>query len=239
MRTLAIALFFAAVAVAEDPASAKTDPAAEELLKKVEAKLQKAKTVSIRASLTYTLGQYPHKFDIEIDFKEGNRARIMLTGKDKVSMGAACDGKAVRRKSPQGGTTVDATADFAEKGRAMLLRTPMIEATAYFEGKDPQAAPGYSEFAFLPDEKIGERAVRVVTFAATRDSIRKDVRMWIDEKALEVVKREIVEKIGDVEGREVLKFASMAFDGDMPDSTFDSVEPKAEEKKDEEKQEEK
>ncbi|MEK7466971.1 MAG: hypothetical protein AAB074_06095 [Planctomycetota bacterium] len=231
MRPLAIALFLASVALAEDPAPVKSDPAAEELLKKVEEKIGKAKTVSIRASLTFMMGRFAHKFEIELDFKEGNRARIMLASRDKGTAGAACDGKVVRRKTPQGDTTADAAADFAAKGREMSLRIPMIELSAHFEGKEPQATPAYSEFAFLPDEKIGERAVRVVTFASTRDSRRKDVRVWIDEKSLEVLKREIVEKKQAAEERETLTFGSMAYDADLPDSTFESVVPKAEDKK--------
>ncbi|KAF0247138.1 MAG: hypothetical protein FD180_77 [Planctomycetota bacterium] len=225
MRPLIALIICASLSRAEDPAPLKSDPAAEQLLQSVEAKLQNAKTVSIRASLAVRLGQYPVNRAVEIDFKEGNRARLLLTGGNAVE-GAACDGKELRVKLAGGGSTAAAAADFAEKAREKLLRVPMNDLWGYFQAS-PKAASGYSEFAFLPDEKIGDRAVRVVTFVATRETTRSVYRMWIDETSLEVLKREMVEKFGDVETREVLTFASTKWDADLPDSTFDSVEGKA------------
>jgi outer membrane lipoprotein-sorting protein len=224
MRPFAVAFFLAAVALAEEPAPPKPDSAAEELLKKIEAKIQGAKTVRVRASLAVRLGRYPVNREIEIDFKEGNRARLLLTG-GAAPEGVACNGKESRVQVGPGVTTAAAAADFAAKAREILLRVPMDELRGYFLGS-PRPAPAYTEFAFLPDEKIGERAVRVVTFVATRDGNRQVFRTWIDEKSLELVKREYVEKFGETETRETLTIASTSFDADIPDAAFDSVEGK-------------
>ncbi len=222
MRTFMFLALVASIACCEDANPPKSDPAAEELLKKVEAKIQGARTVRIRASLAVKVGRYPVNRQIEIDFKEGNRARLLLTGSN-VSEGASCDGKNVLVKLGGGASTAAAEPDFAEKARALLLRTSMDELRGYFLGS-PRPPPAYGEFAFLPDEKIGERAVRVVTFVATRDGLRQVFRVWIDEKAVEVLKREHVEKFGDTETREILTLASTSCDADIPDSTFASVE---------------
>ncbi|KAF0247139.1 MAG: hypothetical protein FD180_78 [Planctomycetota bacterium] len=236
MRPIVIAICLATVAFAEDPAPKKSDAAAEELLKKVEAKIQKAKTVSIRCAAEVTMGKAPMKFDMALDFKEGNRAKMLLTtiaadGKQE-SGGAACDGKTMRTKKKTGVTEAPAAADFAEKARAMSVRVSLIELSMAFEGtfsKDPLVC---SEYAFLPDEKVGDRTARVVAFVATRGALRLDMKLWIDEKQLAVMKREWVGKKGDRESRETVTYSKMTCDEEIPDEVFATNEVKEEGKKD-------
>lgn len=236
MRTLGLLLALASLAAAEDPVPAKSDPAAEALLKSVESKLQKAKTVSIRASAELQMGKTPFKIDMAIDFKEGNRARMLLTrttpeGK-RETVGSACDGKTLRVRLTDGVKELVPKPDLAEKLREMALRAPLLDLSTGFERGSAPTSLTFGGFAFLPDEKVGDRTARVVSFIAMRGADRIEMKVWIDEKGLELLKREAVEKRGNRESRETVTFSKTACDAEIPDETFATTEMKEEGNKD-------
>ncbi|MBI2920060.1 MAG: hypothetical protein HYY18_03125 [Planctomycetes bacterium] len=226
MRTFALLFMLASLAAAQDPA--KSDPEAEALLKKVEAKLQKAKTVTIRASADLQMGKNSFKFDMVLDFKEGNRARMLLTrttpeGK-KETVGSACDGKTLRVRLTDGVKEFVPKADLAEKLREMSLRAPILDLSTGFERGSAPTSLTYSGFAFLPDEKLGDRTARVVSFVAMRGTARIEMKAWIDEKGLELLKREAVEKKENRESRETVTISKVACDVEIPDEAFATTE---------------
>ena len=234
MRTLGLLLLLVSAAAAQD--AAKSDPAAEELLKKVEARIQKAKTVTIRAAAELQMGKTPFKIDVALDFKEGNRARMLLTrtspeGK-KETVGSACDGKTLRVRLTDGVKEFVPKADLAEKLRAMSLRAPLLDLSSGFERGSAPSALTFGGFAFLPDEKVGDRTARVVAYVALRGTDRIDMKVWIDEKGLEPLKREAVEKKGNRESRETVTFSKTTCDEAIPDEEFATVETPEDLKKD-------
>lgn len=232
MRTFAALLIAAMSAAAEDPAPPKSDPAAEELVKKVEAKVASAKTVSLRLSMEVAAGDEKQSFDVAVDFKEGNRARLKVEGKGAdgktaFTLTAVCDGKRVARGDPDGTEVTDAAADLAEKARGLAVRAPVRDLSKTMGGTAPKTAMTYADWAFAADEKVGERAAKVVTYTASRGSVKIEMKLWIDAENLELLKRETVErKKGAVAARVTDTFSAMACDGEIADDTFAVPEEK-------------
>lgn len=224
MRTLAAALLAAAVAAAEE-APPKPDTAAEDLVKKVEEKVASAKTVSIALTMDVNTASEKRKFAIKLQFKEGNKVALHVDDADPAaksgySLAAVCDGKRVSRADPDGQAVEDAPADLAAKARELAVRAPLRELTMALGGRPSKTPCKYSDFKFLDDEKVGERAARVVSYTCTRGKAALQMKLWIDAEKLEVLKRETLDKKGDVENRVTDTFSAMAYDGDIADETF-------------------
>lgn len=231
MRPLAALLLLAASCLAEDAAPPKPDPAAEELVKKLEAKIASAKSLSIKGTMEVASGEDRQSFEIAMDFKEGNRARMQVDGKGSdgkiaFTLTVVCDGKRIARGDPDGVEVEDAEADIAQKARDLAVRAPIRDLTQTLGGRAPKKPLAYTDFAFAPDEKLGDRTARVVTYAASRGSARLEMKLWIDAEKLELLKRETLEKKKDVETRVTDSFGAMTVDGEIKDETFAVPEEK-------------
>ena len=69
MRTLVALAFVSTLELAEDAAPPKSDPAAEDLVKKVETKIASAKTVSMKFKTETVAGDKKSLSDVSIDDK--------------------------------------------------------------------------------------------------------------------------------------------------------------------------
>ncbi|MCE9583632.1 MAG: hypothetical protein K8T20_14205 [Planctomycetes bacterium] len=225
MRVLTVFLVLALAVFAEDATPPKSDAAAEELVKKIEAKVASAKTFSMKGTMVVAAGEDKQSFEVAMDFKDGNRARMQVDGKGPdgktaFTLTVVCDGKRVARGDPDGMEVEDADADLAQKARDLAVRAPIRDLTQTLGGKAPKKPLVYSDFAFAADEKIGDRSARVVTYAASRGSVRLQMKLWIDAEKIELLKRETLEKKKDVETRVTDTFSAMAVDGEIKDETF-------------------
>ncbi len=234
MRAFCLVLLLSAAAFTEDAAPPKSDSAAEELVKKLEAKIASAKTVSLEFTMDLDSAAEKRKFAIKLQFKEGNRVALHVddadpASKDAYSLSAVCDGKRVRRGDPDGTAVEDAPEDLAARGRELAVRAPLRELTMALGGRPSKSPCKYTEFRFLEDAKIGERTVKVVAYTASRGKSALRMTLWIDAEKLELLKRETLDRKGDVENRVTDTFSAMAVDGEIKDEAFAVAEEKGEE----------
>ncbi|MEK7466972.1 MAG: hypothetical protein AAB074_06100 [Planctomycetota bacterium] len=226
MKSLFAFVLVTSIACAEDAAPAPPDPAAEALVKKVEARVASAKTVSIKLTMEVAAGDEKQAFEVAIDLKEGNRARLAVDGKGPdgktaFSMLAVCDGKTVRRTDPDGYDDEAAESNLAAKVRELAIRAPLKDLSKTMGGSASKTPVTYSDFKFAPDEKVGDRAARVVTYSASRGSVRLAMKLWIDAEKLALLKRETVETKKGVETSRVTDaFSAMTCDGELADDVF-------------------
>ena len=219
MRTLFAFAIVTSLALAEDAAP-------EALVKKIEAKIASAKTVSIRFSTEVVGGDEKEAFVVALDLKEGNRARLDVEGKGPdgktlFALQAVCDGKTVRRTDPDGYDDEKAEAGLAAKVRELAVRAPLKDLSKTMGGSASKTPTTWSDFKFAPDEKVGDCAARVVTCVASRGSVRLAMRLWIDAEKLVLLKRETVETRKGVETARVTDtFSAMTCDGEIADDVF-------------------
>ena len=239
MKSFAAVLLLAALANAEDPAPPKFDPAAEDLVKKLEAKIASAKTVSMAWTMDLDSAAEKRKFAIKLLFREGNRVALHVDDADPAAKGAyslsaVCDGKRVSRGDPDGTAVEDAPADLASRGRELAVRAPLRELTMTLGGGPSKFTCKYTGFTFLEDAKIGDRAVKVVAYASSHGKNEFQMKLWIDAEKLELLKRETVESRKGVETARVTDtFTAMTCDGEVADDVFAVPEAKGGDKKEE------
>jgi len=234
MRTLAFVLALASLSFAQSGDEPKSDPAAEALVKKLEDKVAAAKTLTMKLKMEVAVGGENMAFDVQIDVKDGNRVRLALSGKDpgsgsEISISATCDGKQSHLRSENGDEDRDAPADLADKVKGMVVRHPVKDLAETLAVEGASLPLEFSAWAFLPDEKIGDRTVRVVSYVASRKKMVLQMKLWIDAEKLELVKRELVDKDqSDGETRVTETFSAMTVGGEIPDETFKAPEKKGE-----------
>jgi outer membrane lipoprotein-sorting protein len=188
-----IALFLALTA--QD----KTNDAAE-LLKKVEEKAVSAK--SLRWKGTAKIGADGKEFSLALDatFMEGNRARLDAESKDEkvpITFRFTCDGKRINFESSKLG---DQIAD-ADKGFAAGLNRILVRGGIFTinhlkpdsTGEKLVESVKVSDLS-LADEKLGDRAARVLSYTLEVDGKSTSVKLWVDAKTLAPIKREVISK---------------------------------------------
>ena len=191
---------------------------AEELFKKMEAKVSKAKT--LRAVMTGEMAEAKMKLSGEILLDEGSKVRLEVEGKtDSMTRKGTVvsDGKRMHLKSSGGGAgdppdpaPFDAPSTFGTLIRVSLARAGLLSALEFCDTEekaktDPETGFKVSGLKLGPKEKVGDREAQAVTYTVTRKGRDAAATLWIDiathlplKRALKVDGMELTENYSDV-----------------------------------------
>lgn len=173
---------------------------AEELFKKMEAKLAKAKTVQVKVS--GAMEDLKFKMSGELSLDEGGKARIEMVGKadqQTVNAGMVSDGKRVRVHSSnqEEPRRYEAPETLGRLIRNCLARAGVMGAFDVVDGEsgakvDPDIAFVASGFKLGPREKVGEREAQAVLYRLARKGEEdSSATVWIDPETHLPLKREV------------------------------------------------
>jgi outer membrane lipoprotein-sorting protein len=204
----------------------KQDPSAEELLKKVEEKGVKAKTFRQKAKIVLDFGEDKGgELDTESVFK-GDKFRVTLAGQagpQKLDIKVVCDGAKIHVNPPQGEPkTKDAPKGAGEGMRLVLLRggsfLPAFVASER-EG-DPRELLTVKDLKYGKDEKVGERACKVLVYTLTMKDERDEpeITLWVDAETHLPVKRQLKGGKGETITE---TYSDTKLDEDLKDADFD------------------
>ena len=167
----------------------------EALFTKAEEKATKGKTFHFKASLEFKEGDKESKVAVEGWFKEGNKFKVAYSGDmggEHTDFTAISDGKRVKGREK----TADAPKDLAAELRKLCASgTPlfavMFLASDQFEGTKDMVT--ISKIKLGKDDKVGDRAVKVITYAAGIKDEKEETTgtIWIDATTSALVKREL------------------------------------------------
>jgi outer membrane lipoprotein-sorting protein len=238
MRVLTAVLFLASLAIAEEATSPpKKDASAEELLKKVEQKYSKAKTIQYKVAYVAKEGSDEVKVSYQIRAKAGNRFWLSMSGvtreKSQLDFTCTCDGTALL-------VTVNGKQQNAEtvsNGAEALLRAAVVRvgigfSTRTFMSKEAQDSACdkfvVSEVEQCADEKIAERQAKVLVYTVriTGTEFVLKEKIWIDAENLALIKREIKDASKDAKNQFEEVYTEQHFDEEIADEKFQLPEKK-------------
>jgi outer membrane lipoprotein-sorting protein len=184
----------------EPPAS---DAASAELLNKALERLASAKSLSVKATMTVGTPQGKGEFTYDAMMK-GEGVRVAMDGKfgdagAKQTM--VCDGKKVVMKGDRGSGEMAAAEKFGEKFRKVMGMAGVMPA---MEGlTNPGAGfnvDALEVVAVKPEgeEAVGEKKAKVLSYAVAMKGtpVKMDVKVWVSEETLEILKREMKDPMG-------------------------------------------
>jgi outer membrane lipoprotein-sorting protein len=214
-RVMAVILLLAALALQDSPT-------AEEFFKRVEEKYASAKTVELKADIkAEKKNGVAGAWTLQGQFKEGNRVKIAMNGTMATDYTICCDGKSTRHGSLRSGHLHDAADRYGEGLRRLFIRAGGLVSVGSAEHPDPSKDTSASDFKFAADEKVGDRAARVLEFSVKhgtgKDSITFRVKLWVEPESLALLKRESEDNHG---GKIAETYSDVKFDGEIPDETF-------------------
>ncbi len=229
------------LALAQDPPKPKTpdkpqepkkETEAEALLKKIEEKATKAKSLTYKSKMTMTLKGKEVTFEGEGSLKEGNKAKVSFAGDlggMTMEVSVVSDGSKmhVEGGGPGGATdeTVDAPKDLAEGLRICVVRVGAIVAMSFTDKNHKEKGTSFKELAVVSnlriekDEKVGDRAAKVLTFSLEIEDDKNvgDVKLWVDAETLAPLKRELTGGRGETM---VEIFSEWKLDVELKDDLF-------------------
>ena len=170
---------------------------AEELFKKMEEKLVKAKTVHLK--LEGSMEPMDFKITGELWLGEGGRVRMDLEGKsgDMVrSVSMVSDGTTVNTSSDDRKKSFKAPESFGKLVRTCIARAGFLGTVDTTDseteaGTEPGEGFTVSEFKMGAKEKVGERSAQGLEFTVTKKK-KKDtaaITLWIDVETQLPLKR--------------------------------------------------
>ena len=173
---------------------------AEELYKKMEAKILEAKTIQVKVKGTLDDGKIEVTADVLAG--EANRGRIdveMKAGGSTRSFGSISDGKSMQTTAAEGMKM--APAETPEKFGVLIRKTlanfgGLTASEAFSPGQakaDPATVYKVSDFVLGPKGKVGEIEAQMVQYkVATKYETGITMMVWIDPKTNLPLKRSIV-----------------------------------------------
>ena len=231
IRTLiALTAFWMVQDPPKSPETKKADTEAEAFLKKVEEKATKAKTLKCKSKLSFSQGGQEMTFDAESSVK-GDKIKLSFEGE---AMGKTIQSTVTSNGSKivaEGGfeaetKTMDAPKDLGEGVRLTLVRMGAI-LTMFFSDKKAKDADfsmkdlsKVSDVKFGKEEKVGDRACKVLTFTINVKDEEKpaNCKLWVDATTLAPVKRELEVE----EGHTITEtFSDWKLDEELKDSLFE------------------
>ncbi|HEU4339726.1 MAG TPA: hypothetical protein VFS19_06630 [Planctomycetota bacterium] len=176
---------------------------AEELFKKMEEKLAKAKTVQVKGSGSSEMSEGEMKAATVLLWETGNKARLdtelTIPGMGDIKGLYVSDGKHAAARGPEskdGKTPEKLTSDLVQswaRGGGFFV-IMWIEAATFKDENHPKRAqvPKPVGFKMGPKEKVGDREAQKIEYALTNIEA-EDVSMalWIDPETFLPVKREM------------------------------------------------
>ena len=217
----------------EKPKEAVKDTEAEAFFKKVEEKFAKVKSLSYKATVVFKGGEEGSaNIEAEGAIREGNKVSIRFKGKlneKDFTASITCDGANTRFDGTMGEPrTEEAKKEFGNAVRSLFCRggafLPLFLADRKDGSKDDVQVV---DLKFAKDEKVGDRAAKVLTFTLTikDDNDQPSVTVWIDAETLAPLKRELKGKKGETMNE---TYTECKFDVELKDELF--VVPKPEKK---------
>ena len=197
---------------------------AEELFRKMEAKLVAAKTIQMKVKGLLNEGKVQVTVDLQV--AEENRARLAAEMKildQTVTSGSVSDGKNIQRTSTEGiRLPLQPTPEkFGQLVRRCIAAYGCVTAGyAFSEGSkaDPAVAYKVTEFVLGPKEKIGKTETQMVQYKlATKDESGITVMVWIDPKTNLPVKRRLTSEHKAVEET----YSELKFDEKIDPAKFE------------------
>ncbi|NUN48179.1 MAG: hypothetical protein HUU15_05030 [Candidatus Brocadiae bacterium] len=208
-----------------EPPEFASDPAAAELLSKVEQKALGARTLVLK--LTKEVEQHGQKgqFSDEIFLKrDGNKVLVKVDGhfgEGKARLSLLCDGKTTRQTGDRGEREMPAAAGFEGTVRRLLILGGVMPALEMAAGMPPEELARLEAFGvkFLGDETIGETKVRVIAYLfGSKRGMRMEEKVWVDEATQTILKREMKDPTGA--NRVTETYMEISLDKEIEDSTF-------------------
>jgi len=192
----------------EKPKPAASEPEAEALFKKFEEKVAKAKTLKFKAKIAMEMKEMAAEFESEGSLKEGNKFKFNLSGEmmgQAHELAVTCDGTKLLADSGKGEPRIeDARKEMAEGMRILMARAGaimpmMLIAESSNQEKDLKEFMKVYEFKLGKDEKVGEKACKVLIYKAAPDTQKEaTVTLWLEADSLKPLKREIKAERGEV-----------------------------------------
>lgn len=211
IRPVAALALSAAVALSAAAQDAPKEPTASELLRKVESTYAAYKTLKLKTKLALSKGEKKGEATVEMCMKSGDRVRFVLRGEidgRELDLVLVCDGKQLKAEDRSRGgdpQLLDVPKDFGTGMLSILARggsfLPFMAMRLLGGGEETPIAEwivtGDEEFG--KDEKIGERACRVVDYQLNliREEEPATMRLWVDKETNRVVKRELTSPRGE------------------------------------------
>jgi outer membrane lipoprotein-sorting protein len=253
IRTLmALFVFVAAQETPKPPVVEKPkETEAEAFLRKVEEKAVKAKSIKYKTKIVMAMGQEEITFAGEGSFKESDKFKLSMEGEmmgKAMQVAVVSDGKNVHIDGEGGPTSGEATTvalpkDAGEGTRLCLVRLGSLIAMFYGDKKFKEKEGSIKDIVtvsavkFDKEEKVGERAAKVLTYTITIEDKNDtgEIKLWVDAETLAPLKREINTGNGQTMTE---TFSTWSFDEEIKDDVFTLPKTK-DEKKEEPKKEEK
>lgn len=170
---------------------------AEELFKKMEAKVVGAKTVQLK--LEGNMEPMEFKIKGELWFGEGGRVKLDLEGKtaDMVrSISLVSDGSTIHVSGGDDQKSFKAPETFSRLMRTCFARVGFLGSVDGSDsetkaGTEPAEAFTVSDFKMGAKEKVGERSAQAIEFTATKknDKDTASMTLWIDVETQLPLKR--------------------------------------------------
>jgi len=178
---------------------------AEELFKRMEEKLLKAKT--LQCMVEGVVEPIKLKLSGELWLDEGNRARMELEGKtEEVNRSAVIisDGRTVRKAQDENARSIVASERYGTHVRTCFARFGFLGMTDQWDDTvaDPLETRRLSGFRLGAKEKVGEREAQAVEYRIGGEPA--EVTLWIDLKSHLPLKRTVTQapqrfgKMGEV-----------------------------------------
>jgi outer membrane lipoprotein-sorting protein len=194
----------------------------DEFLKQVEEKYVKAKTLSMTSKIVSDREKGEKgEWTVDSKFKEGNRFKMTVNGTKAKDFAVVCDGKKMGHGEPGHQHSHDAPADYGEAFRILQVRAGGLIGLSCVEDTSGVKDLKPADAKFAADEKIGDRAVKVVEYSIKfehgRGTITIKQKIFVDAETLAILKREWK----DDHGTSVTETNSdVKFDAEIADDTF-------------------
>ncbi len=237
---------------AEPKKDQEKDKAGEELFKKIEEKAVGAKTLRYKGKMAMEAGGQTIDFEAEGRVK-GDKAKLEMSGEmmgQAMEVTVRCDGSKVlvEASGPMGKgneeeSEFDMPKKFGEGLRTALVRGGLF-ITMFFgdkKSRDPdldlKTLLTASDFKIGKEEKVGEKACKVVHYTLTLDGKNDtgDVTLWVDAETLLPVKHEVTIRTQTF----TETYSEWKLDEEIKDEVFALKAGEKKEEKKEDKKEEK
>jgi len=194
---------------------------AEETFKRFEQTLVRAKSLRLRYRLDLAVGNQSVTGTGIVLLKDGNKARITLTGA-KGNPWAVSDGTKVTvdaRQAIMDGATFDTPKELNIRVATKMVRWGMLDLPDFprrikVYDVDPKEKLKVSDFKF--GDKDGD--LQTLTYVVQEGNGQADLKLWVDPKSLALKKRTL--SVAKMNATATETYEEFTLNGEIPDEMF-------------------